>query len=442
MAEKKFGHEYDTSAPADDPPRNYFVPHFGEDEDIKFTKNNIANAEKKVGTWNVQRDGNGAWVLPSVDANQYGNFKGENNWPSEKMPSLIQTDAEVNTLSDPICSSAGCTQYKHKKKELGYKINYSVPSFGRDNDINENFASLKTAEGIVGEKFMIGSTGDKYKNKAKDTDYNFNPALDGEVISTLKNLGDAEKSVGHKWNIMDVQLDSDIKADAGTESDPICSSAGCTQYKHKKKELGYKINYSVPSFGRDNDINENFASLKTAEGIVGEKFMIGSTGDKYKNKAKDTDYNFNPALDGEVISTLKNLGDAEKSVGHKWNIMDVQLDSDVKADTEVESDPICSSAGCTQYKHKKKELGYKINYPVPSFGRDNDINENFASLKTAEGIVGEKFMIGSTGDKYKNKAKDTDYNFNPALDGEVISTLKNLGDAEKSVGHKWNIMDV
>jgi hypothetical protein len=120
------------------------------------------------------------------------------------MPSLIQTDAEVNTLSDPICSSAGCTQYKHKKKELGYKINYPVPSFGRDNDINDNFASLKLAESMVGEKFMIGHTGDKYKNKAKDTDYNFNPALDGDVISTLKNLGDAEKSVGHKWNIMDI----------------------------------------------------------------------------------------------------------------------------------------------------------------------------------------------------------------------------------------------
>jgi hypothetical protein len=69
MAEKKLGHEYDTSAPPDDPPRNYFVPHFGEDEDITFTKRNIANAEAKVGTWNVQRDGNGAWILPSVDAN-------------------------------------------------------------------------------------------------------------------------------------------------------------------------------------------------------------------------------------------------------------------------------------------------------------------------------------------------------------------------------------
>jgi hypothetical protein len=59
------------------------------------------------------------------------------------MPSLVQTDADIEsagmTSSDPICSSAGCTQYKHKKKERGYKINYPVPNFGADKDINDNF---------------------------------------------------------------------------------------------------------------------------------------------------------------------------------------------------------------------------------------------------------------------------------------------------------------
>jgi hypothetical protein len=151
--EKKLGHELDTSPAPADPPRNYFVPHFGEDEDITFTKRNIASAEKAHGVWDVKRDGNGAWILPSVKANQYGNYKGENNWPDDKLESLVQTDANIETKSDPICSSAGCTQYKHKKKDLGYKINYFVPHFGTDNDINDNFASIKTAEGIVGAEF-------------------------------------------------------------------------------------------------------------------------------------------------------------------------------------------------------------------------------------------------------------------------------------------------
>jgi hypothetical protein len=188
-------HELSTDS-ADPPPRNYFVPHFGEDEDVSFTKKNIASAEASVGTWTVKRDGNGAWVLPGVDSNQYGNYKAENTWASEKLPSLIQLDANMDATaylnSDPICSSAGCTQYKHKKKALGYKIDYGVPNFGRDHDINDNFASLATAEGMIGHEFQIGTAASKEKwhNPAKDVDYNFNPALEGDVISTMKNLED------------------------------------------------------------------------------------------------------------------------------------------------------------------------------------------------------------------------------------------------------------
>ena len=40
---------------------------------------------------------------------------------------------------------------------------------------------------------------------------------------------------------------------------------------------------------------------------------------------------------------------------------------------QAHSDPICSSAGCTQYKHKKTPLGYPINYPVPNNGVDADV---------------------------------------------------------------------
>merc|ERR1711998_496322 len=45
----KLGHVLDTSGPPDDPPRSYFVPHFGEDTDIKSAKKNIADAEAKFG---------------------------------------------------------------------------------------------------------------------------------------------------------------------------------------------------------------------------------------------------------------------------------------------------------------------------------------------------------------------------------------------------------
>lgn len=314
LVESKLNHTLDTSPPPADPPRNYFVPHFGEDEDIEFSKRNIASAEKKYGEWNVKRDGNGAWILPSVPENLFDNYKAE-GWPHEKLPVLVQTDAEVNTESDPICSSAGCTQYKHKKKGLGYDIDYFVPNFGADHDINENFESIKLAESMVGHEFQIGSAASKKKwaNKAKDADYNFRPALDGDVIATQKNLADAEDKLGHKW-VIDVQLDSDIKVDADEKSDPICSSAGCTQYKHKSKGLGYDIDYFVPNFGRDHLITQNFDSLDLAEKQLGHKWNW--TEDK---PDKVTEYNVHKPMDPDIVDSMKNLKDQEGIHG-KWNL--------------------------------------------------------------------------------------------------------------------------
>jgi len=326
---------------------------------------------------------------------------------------------------------------------LGYKINYPVPNFGVDTDIIDNHASLATAEAMKSHKLEMGTDASKAKwhNPAKDVDYNFAPKLDGDIITTNKNLADTEMNLGHHWALA-VQLDSDV--DQG--SDPICSSAGCTQYKHKKKPLGYKINYPVPNFGVDTDIIDNHASLELAEGMKSHKLALGTEASKarWHNPAKDVDYNFAPKLDGDIITTNKNLADTETNLGHHWALA-VQLDSDIKADAELEakteSDPICSSAGCTQYQHKKKGLGYKINYSVPNFGRDHDINDNFASIKLAEGMVGHEFQIGTAASKEKwaNKAKDTDYDFNPALDEDVIATRSNLNLAEGQLGHKWTI---
>merc|ERR1712227_232324 len=106
----------------------------------------------------------------------------------------------------------GCTQYKHKKKPRGYDINYPVPNFGVDHDILTNHHSLVLAEGALSHKLIMGTDASKAKwhNPAKDTDYNFAPKLDADMITTKKTLGDAETSLGHKWVIDDVQLESDL----------------------------------------------------------------------------------------------------------------------------------------------------------------------------------------------------------------------------------------
>merc|ERR1711981_1261218 len=211
--------------------------------------------------------------------------------------------------------------------------------------------------------------------------------------------------------------------------------------KHKKKERGYDINYPVPNFGVDRDIIDNHASLATAEGALSHKLVMGTEASKAKwhNVAKDTDYNFAPKLDADVRTTQKNLADSESNLGHKWVIDDLQID----ADADANSDPICSSAGCSQYKHKKKARGYDINYPVPNFGVDTDILANHHSLDLAEKQLSHKLIMGTEASKAKwhNVAKDTDYNFAPKLDGDVRITQKNLGDAETNLNHKWVIED-
>jgi len=38
-------------------------------------------------------------------------------------------------------------------------------------------------------------------------------------------------------------------------------------------------------------------------------------------------YNYAPILDGDMISSVKNLNDAEDSLNYKWDITDLGLDS-------------------------------------------------------------------------------------------------------------------
>ena len=48
---------------------------------------------------------------------------------------LATSTMAVTLKSDPICNSAGCTQYLHPKLD-DFKKNYFVPNFGRDHEIN------------------------------------------------------------------------------------------------------------------------------------------------------------------------------------------------------------------------------------------------------------------------------------------------------------------
>jgi hypothetical protein len=149
---------------------------------------------------------------------------------------------------------------------------------------------------------------------------------------------------------------------------------------------------------------------------------------KYHNKAKDTLYNYYPALDKDVITSQRNLADTEALLGKN---LELQLESS--------SDPICSSAGCTQYNHPG-DSSAKIprNYFVPNFGKDPDMTGTMNSISIAEALKKHHLIMGTEESraKYHKKAKDTLYNYYPALDKDVITTQRNLVAAEETLGQK------
>jgi hypothetical protein len=87
----------------------------------------------------------------------------------------------------------------------------------------------------------------------------------------------------------------------------------------------------------------------------------------------------------------------------------------------TESDPTCSSAGCNYAKDKGK-TPYPMNYPVPNFGRDHDINTTWSSLDWAEGIHNHKFNPMSKKDAKKLEF-EKDYPIPDfGLDDDVVVT--------------------
>ena len=138
QSETNLKHKWNPVPKKDQPkghPVDYYVPNFGVDHDIKVAQANIAVQEKKHGTWKPVQDDNGVWIVPGAADNASYTYR-----------SLVQTEADLKTESDPICSSAGCAGPKATKGAATHPMNYFVPNFGRDHLINQTDASLDWAE--------------------------------------------------------------------------------------------------------------------------------------------------------------------------------------------------------------------------------------------------------------------------------------------------------
>jgi len=369
--------------------------------------------EAKFGVWTPTQDANGFWNVPGATD------KGEYTYAA------VQLNSNINLNSDPHCSSAGCTQYKHPKSKDDHPVDYPVADFGKDHEMRHTDSSLDTAEKIVGHKWQWTK-----KEDEKIVNYNTNAPLDGDIQHSIKHLKNQE-GVHGKWDLP--TEDIQIATEAG--SDPICNSAGCTQYKHPKKDRGYDIDYPVVNLGQDREISDHFTNLDMAEKIVGHHWDFKLEKPPL-NPAKKTLYDYAPTLDKDMVTSAHSLELTEDRMNHKYaDWMNLQ----------TESDPVCSSAGCDQYKHKKKARGYDIDYPVPNLGVDRDIEGAHEDLAVAEKIVGHHLVMGTKESQaqWKNPAKKTMYDYAPKLDKDMRNTAGSIEQIEDRENHKfepWNFV--
>ena len=271
--------------------------------------------------------------------------------------------------------------------------------------------SISIGEKMAEHKLVMGTDDSKAKwhKVAKDTLYDYNPALEDNIKTTWKNLEAAEDKLGVTFE--DANL---------LQSDPITSSLSkITQYKYPEGAedplAPAKINYPVNNFGPDPDMVGTMNSIAIGEKMNTHKLIMGTADSKAKwhNVAKDTLYNYYPSLDRDVVSTAKHLADAEDRFGYSM--------------IQTASDPITDSTGeYTQYTHpdsgKKK---WKMNYKVQNFGPSEDIEDVKSSISGAEKSLNIKWNP-----KEVDAAKIIEYPYGRALESDMQSSLKSLKDTQ------------
>ena len=130
---------------------NYFVPNFGQDEDVKAALQFAGEAEEDL---------DHKWIIPAHV--------------------LAGNPAPAGPPKD-----------------------YFVPNFGVDAEIKQNNENLAVVEGILKHKLVIPKTTAIRENEdVPPAQMPANRVLDNDVKITLANEAAASDSLDHKWNIV------------------------------------------------------------------------------------------------------------------------------------------------------------------------------------------------------------------------------------------------
>jgi hypothetical protein len=186
----------------------------------------------------------------------------------------------------------------------------------------------------------------------------------------------------------------------------------------------------------DHDVKNTLEDEKVASALVGHgwAFKTPESWEKYRVRAKDVDYNFDPELDENIRASLTNTKNAEMAKGPDFSLFSA---------LQLQDDPCYSSLGnCVATLPPGPDRGYPIDYKVPSFGPDPDMVGTMENERIASAMLDHawEFNTKRSFEKWRNRALDTkdDYNFNPELDDDVRATHKFYTKAEDEYG-SWDV---
>lgn len=82
-----------------------------------------------------------------------------------------------------------------------------------------------------------------------------------------------------------------------------------------------------------------------------------------------------------------------------------------------------------------------MDYPVVNYGMDGDTKDSLDHLRLATKLIGHEweFKTDASWEKWRNKAKDTMYNYHMTLDPDMVDSKKNEVDAEGKFG-QWDLV--
>jgi hypothetical protein len=183
--------------------------------------------------------------------------------------------------------------------------------------------------------------------------------------------------------------------------------------------------YTVPDFGVDADIKTSQRNLAGAEAEVGHTWNVVPK--KNRPKPHPVDYYVpNFGVDRDIADSHKNLADTEKALNHTWNVV----------------------------PEKERPKPHPVDYYVPNFGIDRDIAQTQRHQRSAEAQHGnanwnpEPFLNLQLREQREplltwepKVAKTHPMNYpvpNFGNDADMDNTHRHLAESEAELSHKWN----